>query len=167
MPKVTKQAATGEEGVALIALRVGEMGHLGIQRVDIYWGIDGEIELRDPGSGQVRNFRIGVQSKATEGAWRTENDKTFLWRADPEHIEYWIGSNQPVILVCSRPKTGEADWRNVQEWASDPARRASGLVDFDKTRDRFDQDAAARSSCSRAETARLPSRPGLSEVPSV
>ena len=76
-----------------------------------------------------------MQSKATEGVWRTENDQTFLWRADPEHIEYWTGSNQPVILVCSRPKTGEAYWRNVQEWASDPARRASGLVDFDKTRD--------------------------------
>ena len=104
MPKVTKQAATGEKGVALIALRVGEMGHLWHPTSGIDSGIDGEIELRDPGSGQVRNFRIGVQSKATEGAWRTENDKTFLWRADPEHIEYWIGSNQPVILVCSRPR---------------------------------------------------------------
>jgi hypothetical protein len=142
--KVTKQSAIGEQGVALIALRVGEMGHLWHPTSGVDSGIDGEIELRDPASGQVRNFRIGVQSKATEGVWRTENDQTFLWRADPEHIEYWTGSNQPVILVCSRPKTDEAYWRNVQEWASDPARRASGLVDFDKSRDRFDQDAAGR-----------------------
>lgn len=125
--KVTKQSAIGEKGVALIALRVGEMGHLWHPTSGVDSGIDGEIELRDPASGQVRNFRIGVQSKATEGVWRSETDETFLWRADPEHVDYWIGSNQPVILVCSRPKAGEVYWRNVQDWASDPARRAATL----------------------------------------
>lgn len=142
--KVTNQSATGEKGVALIALRVNEMGHLWHPTSGVDSGIDGEIELRDPASGQVRNFRIGVQSKATEGVWRSETDESFFWRADPEHIDYWIGSNQPVILVCSRPKSDEAYWRDVQDWASDPARRATGLIDFDKTRDRLDRDAAAR-----------------------
>jgi len=107
-------------------------------------GIDGEIELRDPGSGEVRNFRIGVQSKATEGVWRSETDDSFLWRANPAHVEYWMSSNQPVLLVCCRPRTNEAYWRNVQEWARDPERRASGLVDFDKQRDRFDATAGTR-----------------------
>jgi len=142
--KVTRQSAIGEQGVALIALRVGEMGHLWHPTSGVDSGIDGEIELRDPASGHVRNFRIGVQSKATEGVWRRETDQGFVWRADPEHIEYSVESNQPVVLVCSRPRTSEAYWRNVQEWASDPARRATGLVDFDKTRDRFDPDAAVR-----------------------
>lgn len=130
--------------MALIALRVGEMGHLWHPTSGVDSGIDGEIELRDAATGQVRNFRIGVQSKATEGVWRSETDASFLWRAKPEELDYWLGSNQPVILVCSRPKNDEAYWRNVQEWASDPARRATGLIDFDKTRDRFDRDAAAR-----------------------
>lgn len=161
MRKVTKQSAIGEKGVALIALRVGEMEHLWHPTSGIDSGIDGEIELRDPETGQVRNFRIGVQSKATEGIWRSETDESFLWRADPGHIEYWTDSNQPVILVCSRPKTDEAYWRNVQDWASDPARRASGLVDFDKKRDRFDRDAAARFFVleSRADAATEPPGP--------
>lgn len=142
--KVTKQSAIGEKGISLIALRVSEMGHLWHPTSGVDSGIDGEIELRDPATGEVRNFRIGVQSKATEGIWRSESDGGFVWRADPAHIEYWLGSNQPVLLVCSRPKNGEAYWRNVQEWSRDPERRATGLVDFDKGRDVFDAHASAR-----------------------
>lgn len=46
---------------------------------DIDTGIDGEIELVDPGTDEVRNFRIGVQSKATEGIWRSETADGFLY----------------------------------------------------------------------------------------
>ena len=49
-----------------------------------------------------------------------------------------------MLLVCSRPRTDEAYFRNVQEWAKDLARRATGLIDFDKRRDRFDATATAR-----------------------
>jgi hypothetical protein len=111
---------------------------------DIDTGIDGEIELVDPATDEVRNFRIGIQSKATEGIWRSETSEGFLYKAKPDHIAYWLGGNQPVLLVCSRPAKGEAYFRNVQQWARDPKARASGLVDFDKRRDRFDAGAADR-----------------------
>jgi hypothetical protein len=42
-------------------------GHHGIPAQPTSTRIDGEIELVDPGTDEVRNFRIGVQSKATEG----------------------------------------------------------------------------------------------------
>ena len=144
MRKVTKQSVIGEKGIALVALRVSEMGHLWHPTSGVDSGIDGEIELRDSGTGEVRNFRIGVQSKATEGRWRSESDYGFLWRAGPEHIDYWLSSNQPVLLVCSRPKTSEAYWRDVREWARDPERRASGLVDFEKRRDSLDASTGAQ-----------------------
>lgn len=111
---------------------------------DIDTGIDGEIELVDPGTDEVRNFRIGVQSKATEGMWRSETTDGFLYKAKPDDIAYWLGGNQPVLLVCSRPSKGEAYFRNVQQWVSDSKTRASGLIDFDKRRDRFDAGAADR-----------------------
>ena len=111
---------------------------------DIDTGIDGEIELVDPGTDEVRNFRIGIQSKATEGIWRSETADGFLYKAKPDDIAYWLGGNQPVLLVCSRPSKGEAYFRNVQQWASDRKARASGLIDFDKRRDRFDAEAADR-----------------------
>lgn len=133
----------GRAGIDLIALRVGEMGHHWHPGSgDLDTGIDGEIELVD--KDQVRNFRIGVQSKSTEGAWRSESEDGFLYKAKPEDIAYWIGGNQPVLLVCSRPSKGEAYFRNVQQWARDPEARASGLIDFDKRRDRFDGYATDR-----------------------
>jgi hypothetical protein len=111
---------------------------------DLDTGIDGEIELVDASNNEVRNFRIGVQSKATEGVWRSETDEDFFFRAKPDDVAYWLGGNQPVLLVCSRPHKSEAYFRDVHQWASDPKARASGLVDFDKQRDRFDAAAADR-----------------------
>lgn len=120
------------------------MGHHWHPAVGPDSGVDGEIELVDPHSGAVQNFRIGVQSKATEGVWRSETAKGFLYRPKPDDLDYWLGSNQPVLLVCSRPKSDEAYFRDVSAWAKDPARRSSGLIDFDKRQDRFDQAARAR-----------------------
>lgn len=145
MKKSSRQARIGRAGIDLIARRVGEMGHHWHPGSgDLDTGIDGEIELVDPANDEVRNFRIGVQSKATEGIWRSETEEGFFWRAEPRDLDYWLGGNQPVLLVCSRPTRGEAYFRNVQQWAADPQARASGLIDFDKRRDRFDVSAADR-----------------------
>jgi hypothetical protein len=141
----SKQSRIGRAGIDLIARRVGDMGHHWHPGSgDLDTGIDGEIELVDVSNDEVRNFRIGVQSKATEGIWRSETEKGFYYRAKPDDITYWLGGNQPVLLVCSRPKTNEAYFRDVHQWASDSKTRAKGLVDFDKARDRFDADAADR-----------------------
>jgi len=141
----SKQSRIGRAGIALIDRRVGQMGHHWHPGSgDLDTGIDGEIELVDPATDEVRNFRIGVQSKATEGRWRSETDDGFLYKGRPVDIDYWMGSNQPVLLVCSRPLKDEAYFRNVQQWGADPKVRATGLIDFDKRRDRFDAEAASR-----------------------
>jgi hypothetical protein len=57
-------------------------------------------------------------------------------------VDYWMGAEVPVLLVCSHPNTGEAWWMRVQAWFTDPAHRASGRVDFDKSIQRFDASAA-------------------------
>ena len=140
--KAPAQVVTGESGVHLIARIVDEMRHIWHPAVGPDSGIDGQIELRDPSTGDVRNVRIGVQSKATTGKWDRETDKAFTYRPAPNDIAYWLSSNQPVLLICSRP--GEAYWRSVQEWARDPKARAKGYLRFDKVQDRFDASAAAR-----------------------
>jgi single-strand DNA-binding protein len=140
--KAPDQIVTGESGVHLIARIVDEMRHIWHPAIGPDSGIDGQIELRDPSTGDVRNVRLGVQSKATTGKWDRETDKAFTYRPAPNDIAYWLSSNQPVLLICSRP--GEAYWRSVQEWARDPKARAKGYLRFDKVQDRFDASAAAR-----------------------
>ena len=140
--KATRQTVTGVQGIAMIETVVGEMEHFwreGQGATD--FGIDGDIELRDPGTGYVRNFRIGVQSRATTRRWAGETDLEFFYTPTQDEIDYWLGANQPVLLICSRPRSKEIYWRSMQEWARDAERRATRRVYFDKQRDRFDVDA--------------------------
>jgi Domain of unknown function (DUF4365) len=65
--RTPKQTRIGEAGIALIHERVGEMGHNWQPTGGPDSGIDGEIELVDPATDVTRHFRLGVQSKATEG----------------------------------------------------------------------------------------------------
>lgn len=136
-------AQKGDAGVHLITAIVDEMGHLWHPTVGVDSGIDGQIELRDPGTGEVRNVRIGVQSRANPSRWTRETERTFSYRPPPKELAYWLSSNQPVLLICSRPETGDIYWRSIQEWASDPSQRARGLVRFDKLKDRFDASVAS------------------------
>jgi hypothetical protein len=141
----TDETVIGERGIAMIADAVGRMGHIwrpGGGATD--FGIDGDIELRDPGTGQVHNVRVGVQSRATERRWPGETQDGFHYTPSQKHIEYWLSSNQPVLLICSRPSKGEIYWRSIQEWAQDPSLRATRRVTFDKARDRFDESVRDR-----------------------
>jgi hypothetical protein len=107
-------------------------------------GIDGEIELRNPVTGEVANRLILIQSKARNRRFSGENDRSFHFICEPADVSYWMSAEDPVLLVCSHPQTGEAWWMHVQGWFSDPAHRASGRIDFDKSTQRFDADAAQR-----------------------
>ena len=141
MAKMANDAAVlGERGIALIASIVNDMAHLWHPTSGLDSGIDGQIELRDSATGEVRNVRIAVQSKATDRKWPGETDTSFYYRPRPTDVAYWLSSNQPVLLICSRPSTGEAYWRSIQEWAQDLDARASGRVAFDKHRDHFSAD---------------------------
>lgn len=163
--KASKQAVIGEQGVALIARVVLGMGHLWHATTGTDSGIDGEIELRDPATAVVRNVRIGVQSKATTGKWAGETHTEFVYKPKPADIDYWLSSNQPVLLVCSRPSTDEIYWRSVQEWALDPAARATGLIRFDKKRDRFDSATRDQLFDLRATSADRVEPPGPAPIP--
>ncbi len=139
--KAPSQTVTSEQGIAVIAQIVGAMEHLWHPTAGTDSGVDGQIELRDPATHTVRNVRLAVQSKATTRRWSGETEHSFYFRATPDDVEYWLSSSQPVLLICSRPQTGEAYWRSIQEWALDEKARHERKITFDKKRDRFDRSA--------------------------
>ena len=144
MKKITYSSHTGDGAIALIHQRVYEMGFVWHERKTDA-GIDGEIELRNPVTGEVANRVLFVQSKGRGGRrFSGENDTTFHFLCDDADVAYWMSAPVPVLLVCSHPETGEAWWMHVQEWFADPAHRASGRIDFDKNTQRFDKSAAHR-----------------------
>lgn len=141
--KIDKSAHIGDAGIALIHTRVSAMGHVWHPR-GLDAGIDGSIELRDPGTGEVSNCHLLVQSKASDHAFPGETVDRFHYVVDERDLEYWLQANQPVILICSHPKTNEAWWVHIQDYFAEPARRADRRVDFTKATMAFGADISDR-----------------------
>jgi len=99
--KVTPQTIIGEAGVDLIERRVLEMAHLfHPRRID--HGIDGHIDLVEPGTGRHLNQTILVQSKAHDRSLPPESGKRFIFTCDQRDLEHWLAGNAPVIVVVSQ-----------------------------------------------------------------
>uniref|UniRef100_A1UQ25 DUF4365 domain-containing protein n=1 Tax=Mycobacterium sp. (strain KMS) TaxID=189918 RepID=A1UQ25_MYCSK len=141
--KIDKSAHIGDAGIALIHMRVSAMGHVWHAR-GLDAGIDGMIELRDPGTGVVSNCHLLVQSKASDRQFPGETPEKFHFVVDERDLEYWLQATLPVILVCSHPNTNEAWWIHIQHYFADPARRADRRVDFAKATMAFDKNSSDR-----------------------
>ncbi|MCP3463584.1 DUF4365 domain-containing protein [Bradyrhizobium sp. CCGUVB23] len=84
-------------------------------------GIDGFIELRDDGTGEVGNPLQQVQDKATERErLQMETEKTFEFACADADIEYWTKGKAPVLLIVVALKTRKAYWKSLKEWFADP-----------------------------------------------
>lgn len=138
MKRIRQASLVGQQGVNLIERIVLDMGFLWYPSGGIEAGIDGHIEIRDSASGEVKNLIVQVQSKATEQPFEAETDTTFEFRCSDKDLSYWLGGNAPVILVRSRPKTGEAYWVSIKDYFRDLNARKSKRIRFDKVRDKFE-----------------------------
>ena len=134
---------TGEEGQRLVALTVTQLGHIWHdRRVD--HGVDGEIELVDPVRRSASNVHVLVQSKATARPLPGETESSFHFPLSATDVAYWRGGSNRVIVVCSRPSTGEIWWAPVERAEPPAPGRKSWRLVFDKDRDRFDADSVGR-----------------------
>ena len=141
--KVTSQSIIGQQGVNHIERIVQEMGYIWRPTPIFDVGIDGEIEIRDPTTGEMTNTIIKVQSKATTKPFQAETGTSFEYRCEQKDLDYWLQGNVPIILVVCRPDTDEAYWVSIRDYFSDLVVQKTRKVYFDKQRDRFDASCAA------------------------
>lgn len=137
--KISAYDMIGKRGIALIDSIVSEIGFLW-HPTGLEAGIDGYIEIRDRQTGDVTNNIIQVQSKATDKEFDGETAESFDYTCDPRDLNYWLNGNAPVVLIRSRPRTNEAYWVSLKDYFSDPQRRATRKITFDKKRDRLQAD---------------------------
>jgi len=142
--RITWNQITGQRGVNLVEQIVLEMGFVWHStNAGLESGIDGIIEIRDPETGETTNNIIQVQVKATEQAWISDTQETFIYRCRARDIDYWMKSNTPVILVAVSPNRREAYWANVKEVFSDSRKRHNKQLVFQKATQRFTVSAAS------------------------
>lgn len=140
---VTAQTIIGEAGIALIGDRALKMGHLfHPRRVD--HGIDGHLDLVEPGSGALLNQTVLVQSKASRLDFPGETQESFHYLCDPRDLVHWLAGNAPVILVFSHPDRGEAWWADVKAAFPDARARATRRIEVTKRTSVFDETASPR-----------------------
>jgi hypothetical protein len=102
-------------------------------------GIDGIAEVMDKGKPLAR--MIAVQIKSTEvGKYTSEDASGFTYLLRPEDLNYWSGTNLPIIIVLYRKSDETFYWKEVQA-ASNPSERR---LQFDKITDVLDRDAVDR-----------------------
>lgn len=138
--KISHQDITGDRGIALIHSIVGEMGFVW-NPTGLEAGIDGIIEIRDVVTGEMTNLIIQVQSKATAIEFSSETVDGFDYYCKPQDVDYWLGGNAPVILICSKPSTNEAYWVSIKEYFTDLTKRSTNKIHFNKDKNRFDVNA--------------------------
>ena len=147
MPKrgkfISKNQITGQSAINLIERIVLEMGYTWVPTSGATdAGIDGIIEIRDPATGEARNFILQVQSKSTTVEFESETKSSFVYRVKERDLGYWLQGNAPVLLIVCRPSQNEAFWIPVKTHFNTPEVRRSCKVLFDKQKNAFNKSAA-------------------------
>src|ERR1700729_2232004 len=143
MPKtLSANQLLGGQGINLIERLVNRMGFVWRATATHDVGIDGEIEVRDPSSGRMAGFIIKVQSKAVT-EFQADHASCFSYYADSADIDYWRSVNVPVLLIVSKPSTGEAYWLSVDNYLQTQP-KGTRKFEFSKTDDRLDNEARER-----------------------
>lgn len=140
MPKIlTSSQWLGEIGESAARTRFLKIGFQFDGRSRLEAGIDGIAEVMD---GQRPTAKlIAVQVKATESSkYASENDKGFNYLLKSDDLEYWRGSNLPVIIVLYRQSDETYYWKEVPKGFDAGERHLS----FDKEKDVLDADAVDR-----------------------
>ncbi len=137
--RLTAEARLGQRGVNLIESIVIDMGSRWIPGGPIEVGIDGYIELFDPGTGESLGRTLAVQSKAVS-EFSSETNESFTYQCNARDIDYWTQGNIPVILVVSRPSAKEAYWVPIKNYFAGRMNQGSA-VRFSKEHDIFSADS--------------------------
>ena len=141
--KVTQQSIIGQQGANLIEQIVFRMGYVWRATSIFDVGIDGEIEIRDPVTGEMTNTIIKVQAKATTKSFQAETDNSFEYSCTQRDLDYWLRGNVPVVLIICRPDTNEAYWISIRDYFTDTAVQKTRKVRFDKQHNCFDASCDA------------------------
>src|SRR5262249_44443999 len=76
-----------------------------------------------------------------EGKFPEETDESFSFICEQKDLDYWLGSNLPVILVVARLSDELILWKSVHHWFADLEWRRTRKLVFDKRKDALN-DAA-------------------------
>lgn len=134
--KITNSQLIGEIGEQSVRLRFLHIGFQFDARSRLEAGVDGIAEVMENGRPLAK--MIAVQVKATESArYTAENEDSFSYLLRREDLEYWRGSNLPIIIVLYRKSDDTYFWKEIVGGYKEENRR----LHFNKSKDALDANA--------------------------
>ena len=107
---LTPNQIIGEIGENAVRGRFLSIGFQFDGRSRLEAGIDGIAEVMDNGQPMAR--MIAVQVKSTDsGRYVAETDDSFTYLLRPQDLDYWKGSNLPVIVGFYRRSDESFYWK--------------------------------------------------------
>lgn len=137
--RITDNQVLGAIGETAVRQRFLSMGFQFDGRSPLEAGVDGIAEVMD--KGQPLAKMIAVQVKATaNGRYAAETDSGFSYLIRQVDLDYWRGSNLPVIIVLWRRSDDSFYWKDVPRGRDATDRR----LQFDKGTDVLDESSINR-----------------------
>lgn len=113
LPVVPQSTFTERQGVHYLGLISSQMGIIWREVGNTDLGIDGYLEF------VVNGAPIGliaVQVKSGTSYMESESDSSFIFRAEKNHVRYWLSYRLPVIVIVYDPRSQTAYWHFVQDY---------------------------------------------------
>ncbi|HEX8239899.1 MAG TPA: DUF4365 domain-containing protein [Allosphingosinicella sp.] len=136
---LTPNQIIGEIGENAVRGRFLAMGFQFDGRSRLEAGVDGIAEVMENGRPMARMIAVQVKS-TTDARYASETDEGFTYLLRPQDLEYWKGSNLPVIVVFYRRSDNSFYWKEVSRDADEAERR----LQIDKTFDVLDNSTVNR-----------------------
>lgn len=108
--------ATGRSGVHAVAYVIeNNVGWIFREQPVSDFGIDGQIEPRDPQTHRGTGRLVGCQIKSGKSYLSEPTHSGFIYRGKPEHLAYWLGHSLPVLLILHDADANRCYWQVVNE----------------------------------------------------
>ena len=137
--RLTPNQLLGEIGEAAARKRFLSIGFQFDARSRLEAGIDGIAEVMENGRPMARMIAVQVKARKS-GRYSSEDDHGFTYLLRAKDVEYWRGSNLPVIIVLYRECDETYYWQEVPSGLSLGERR----LRFSKEDDALDSNAVDR-----------------------
>jgi hypothetical protein len=99
--RLSEQPIIGQQGVHVPSARLLSVG-LSFQPTGaLDPGSDGFLELRDRFTGEVRAQWISRNCTHEKRSFSKKTDESFSFICERKDLDYWLGSNVPVILFIA------------------------------------------------------------------
>jgi len=137
--RITQNQVLGEIGETMVKGKFLTMGFQFDGRSRLEAGIDGIAEVMDAGRPLAKLIAVQVKAK-TEGKYTSEDSDSFTYLLRSQDLEYWRGSNLPVIIVLYRQSDDSFFWKEVPRGFDEGERQ----LRFSKRDDALGRDAVDR-----------------------